>query len=161
MHTIVYAWIFVHYTIPIIPSPTHYCLVIIAHVQSNMLCLNPVVIMVDFTLFIPPWNSVTPSLLPFTYIILCSPILVPLVWSFVLFCLSTFTPNLFCPVLNSQLSPWVCRESCKSFGMIVTLLASIAHKFESSKSLIRHATVASCACMNAMLEHLLSWRYKR
>jgi hypothetical protein len=41
-------------------------------------------------------------------------------------------------------SPLICHESCISFGMIVTLLVWMAHKFSSSKSQTLKASTDSC-----------------
>ena len=45
-------------------------------------------------------------------------------------------------------SPLIRSESCMSFGMIITLLAWIAHKFASSKSPTLKASTDSCIANN-------------
>jgi hypothetical protein len=60
---------------------------------------------------------------------------------------------------NHDLSPLILRASCISLGMIVTLLAWIAHKFVSSNKPIMYASAASCRANTAEDWNLRSFLY--
>ena len=52
-------------------------------------------------------------------------------------------------------SPLILRASCMCLGIIVTLLACIAHKFVSSKRLTKYASDASCRHTTASMVNLM------
>ena len=55
-----------------------------------------------------------------------------------------------------NLSPLILRASCKSFVMMVTRLAWMAHKFVSSNNDTKYAYAASCKAKTAWLWNLTS-----
>ena len=59
------------------------------------------------------------------------------------------TMLLFCGTAFYTLSPWTLCTNWISFGIMVTHLACMAHKFVSSNSKIRYASAASCNAVTA------------
>lgn len=59
-----------------------------------------------------------------------------------------------CFLLDQNLSPLILLASCKSFVMMVTLFAWIAHKFVSSNNDTKYASAAYCKANTAWLWNL-------
>ena len=58
-------------------------------------------------------------------------------------------------IFTSWYSPLILQAGCMSLGIIVTLLACIAHKFVSSKRLTKYASNASCRHTTASMVNLM------